>query len=204
MRTLILVWMWVALLPIASAAGEYNSQLSPGDPAPDWKDLPGIDDKMHALADLKDREVLVVVFTCCSCPAAVDYEDRILAFAKRYVRARGKVGLVAINANTIPEDRLDKMKERAKEKGFTFPYLFDETQRVARKFGAEYTPEFFVLDKERKVVYMGALDDRDDPKLATRDFLEEGVQAALAGKKPKTAETLGRGCKIRYVKKKPK
>ena len=204
MRTLMLVCAAAALLPMASAAGEYNSQLSPGDPAPEWKDLPGIDDQKHSLGDLKDREVLVVVFTCCSCPAAVDYEDRILAFAKRHVRAGGKVGLVAINCNTIPEDRLPEMKARAKEKGFTFPFLFDETQRIARKFGAEYTPEFFVLDRERKVVYMGALDDRDNPKLATRDFLEEGVQAALAGKKPKTAETLGRGCKIRYENKKPK
>jgi peroxiredoxin len=204
MRAIILVCVSAILLPLVSAAGEFNSQLSPGDPAPDWKDLPATDDQKHSLADHKDREVLVVVFTCCSCPAAVDYENRILAFAKRHVRAGGKVGLVAINVNTIPEDRMPEMKARAKEKGFTFPYLFDETQKIARKFGAEYTPEFFVLDKERKVIYMGALDDRDNPKLATRDFLEEAVQAALAGKKPKTAETLGRGCKIRYVKKKGK
>lgn len=101
---------------------------------------------------------------------------------------------------------MPQMKARAKQKGFTFPYLYDESQKVARDFGAEYTPEFFVLDKARKVVYMGALDDRDDPKLATRDFLEEAVQAALAATKPKTQETLGRGCRIIYntEKKKPK
>jgi hypothetical protein len=92
------------------------------------------------------------------------------------------------------------MKERAKEKGFTFPYLYDETQKIARDFGASYTPEFFVLNKERKLIYKGAMDDRDDPAKVKVHFLEEAVEAALKGRMPATQETLGRGCRIRYLR----
>src|SRR5262245_54257942 len=109
-------WCVPALLAAASCAGagEYNDVLKPGDPAPGWQGLPGVDGKDHSLADLKDKEVVVVVFLCCSCPAVSDYEGRILAFVKRH--AAGKVALVGINVNTIPQDRLPKMKERAQQK----------------------------------------------------------------------------------------
>lgn len=199
MKKTIIVLLLSICMTFACQAGMYNRVLSPGDPAPSWKDLPGIDGKKHSLADLKSKEVVVVVFTCCSCPAAEDYEDRILAFAKKYTTApTSKIALVAINSNTIPEDRLPRMKERAEKKGFTFPYLYDETQHIARAFGATYTPEFFVLNKERKVVYMGAMDDRDDPAKVKMKFLEEAVGAAAKGQRPATQETLGRGCRIRY------
>jgi peroxiredoxin len=193
------------LLSLAAPAfaGKYNETLNLGDAAPAWKDLPGIDGKKHSLADLKDKDVVVVVFTCNSCPAAVDYEDRIMAFTKQYAGADKKVAVIAINVNVIEEDRLPKMQERAKERGFNFPYLFDETQQIARAYGARYTPEFFVLNKERKIAYMGAMDDRDDPKLVKSKFLELAVAATLKGDKPATGETLGRGCMIRYLKKKP-
>ena len=125
-------------------------------PAPAWIDLPGTDGKKHSLADLKDKPVVVVVFTCNSCPVGRTYEDRIIEFAKKHAAPDSKVALVAINVNTIEEDRLPKMQERAKEKGFPFLYLFDESQRIARDFGAMYTPEFFVIDKDRKIAYMGA------------------------------------------------
>lgn len=191
-------------LSAAGQAGTYNDVLSAGDQAPAWQDLPGIDGKKHSLADLKDKDVVVVVFTCTSCPIAEDYEDRIVAFAKKHTTAKdSKVALVAINVNTIPEDRLPAMKERAEKKGFTFPYLYDETQKIAKAFGAVYTPEFFVLNKERKVVYLGAMDDRNNPEQVKVNFLEPAVQAALAGKMPETKETLGRGCKIRFLRVKP-
>jgi len=185
----------------AAHAGKYNQTLNVGDAAPVWKDLPGIDGKKHSLADLKDKEVVVLVFTCNSCPAAVDYEERIIAFTRQFTGPGKRVALVAVNVNVIEEDRLPKMQERARERGFNFPYLFDESQQIARAYGARYTPEFFVLNKERKIVYMGAMDDRDDPKLVKRRFLEEAVEAALKGSKPATEETLGRGCLIRFVKK---
>ncbi len=176
-------------------AGKYNSTLNVGDSAPAWVNLPGVDGKKHSLADLKDSPIVVVVFTCNSCPVAESYEDRIIAFAKKYST---KVSVVAINVNKVPEDRLPKMKERAKEKGFEFPYLYDETQKIGKLFGAEYTPEFFVLDKDRKIVYMGAMDDHSPPAMSTKHFLEDAVDAVLKGQKPMTGETLARGCKVRY------
>src|SRR5260370_35716489 len=111
-----------------------------------------------------------------------------------------KVAVVGINANTIAEDRLDKMKERAKEREFPFPYLFDESQKIGKMYGAMYTPEFFVLNKARKVVYMGAMDDRTPPAEPKKLYLEDAVEAALAAEKPQVSETLARGCRIRYAK----
>jgi len=174
------------LLVLASicSAGGHNEVLKPGDPAPAWTGLPGVDGKAHSMADLADKEVVVVVFTCCSCPVAQDYEDRIAAFVLKHAGPNARTGLVAINVNATPEDSMAKMKERAKEKGFTYPFLFDESQKIAKFYGASHTPEFFVLNKERKVVYMGALDDRDNPKLAAKMFLEDAVTAALAGNTP--------------------
>ena len=199
MRPTILSVLITCLLTTTAVAGRYNDVLKPGDAAPNWQNLPGVDGHKHSLADLKNKEVVVLVFTCNSCPAAEDYEDRILAFAKKYTgSADSKVALVAINVNTIPEDRLPKMKERAKQKGFTFPYLYDESQKIARAYGALYTPEFFVLNRERKVVYMGALDDRDNPANVKAHFLDDAVEAALKGRTPATQETLARGCRIRY------
>lgn len=190
----------VILLASTSFAGEFNKKLKVGDPAPAWKELPGTDGKKHSLADLKDKDAVVVVFTCNSCPIAVDYEDRIIAFAKKHAAPDSKVALVAINVNTVPEDRLDKMKARAEKRKFNFPYLYDETQQIAKDFGATYTPEFFVLDKDRKVVYMGAMDDTSNEKAAKVNYLEPAVAAVLKGEKPAKGETLARGCLIRFKK----
>ncbi|MCS6852676.1 MAG: thioredoxin family protein [Gemmataceae bacterium] len=197
---LLLVASSLFLLIPVSWAGQYNKKLNIGDPAPAWTDLPGIDGRKHSLADLKDKDVVVVVFTCNSCPIAVDYEDRIIAFTREYAGPGSKVAVVAINVNTIEEDRLPKMQERAKEKGFNFPYLYDETQKIARDFGASYTPEFFVLDKARRVVYMGAMDDTSNPANVKVRYLEEAVKAVLKGERPQPAETLARGCAIRYAR----
>jgi peroxiredoxin len=185
----------------SAEAGRYNKVLNIGDPAPAWSDLPGVDGKEHSLADLKDKEVVVVVFTCNSCPVAEAYQDRIIAFDKKYCGPDNKVALVAINVNNIKEDRLAAMRERAKEKGFGFAYLHDPTQKIAKDFGAVYTPEFFVLDKQRKIAYMGALDDRNTESEAKENFVESAVAAALRGEKAKVTETLGRGCLIRYIRK---
>src|SRR5207237_7632030 len=93
-----------------------------------------------------------------------------------------KCGLVAINANKVKDDLLPAMEERAKSKGFNYPYLHDETQQVARSYGATFTPEFVVLNKDRKVVYLGAMDDSADGKKITKRHVEDAVEAALAGK----------------------
>jgi peroxiredoxin len=184
------------------SAGEFNKRLNVGDAAPEWKDLDGVDGKKHSLANLKGKDAVVVVFTCNSCPVAQDYEDRIIAFANKHTTADNKVALVAINVNTVPDDRMPKMKERAEKKQFPYPYLFDPTQEIAKAYGANYTPEFFVLNKERKVVYLGAMDDKNTASEAKLNYLEEALTAALAGKPLEKGETLARGCKIRWNREK--
>jgi peroxiredoxin len=192
----------VLAIAAPAVAGKFNKALSVGDTAPQWTDLAGTDGKKHSSADLKGKDAVVVVFTCNTCPVAEGYEDRIIEFAKKHAGPDAKVGLVAINVNTIPGDRLPAMTLRATKKKFPFPYLYDPTQEIARKFGANYTPEFFVLDKDWKVVYLGSMDDKSPPGDASVNYLEQAVQAALAGKPAATSETLARGCRIRFEAKK--
>jgi peroxiredoxin len=181
------------------AQGKFNQKLTIGQTAPAWSDLPGTDGAKHSLADLKDKDVVVMVITCNHCTIAVRYEDRILEFVKQF--ADKKVALVAINVNHRPADRLPKMQERAQKKGFTFPYLFDESQAVGLAYGATVTPEFFVLDRQRKLVYMGAMDDSTDPQMVTKNYLRDAVEAVLQGKAPPLAESKGRGCAVEYESK---
>ena len=183
-------------------AGKYNKVLSVGDAAPEWKDLEGTDGKKHALADLKASEFVVVVFTCNSCPIAVGYEVRLLEFAKTHAGEKSGVTIVAINVNTIKEDTLPEMKKRAEKKKFPFEYLYDPTQEIAKKFGATTTPEFFLLNKTRKVVYMGALDDKLDPAEAQTNHLVRAFGVARGNDFEIEAETLPRGCRIRFNRKK--
>lgn len=191
-------------ISLACRAGEYNPALSLGDAAPVWEKLPGTDDQEHSLTDLADKDVVIVVFTCNSCPVAVDYEDRIVAAARKHAGPDGRCGLVAINVNRIEEDRLPKMKERAAAKGFPFAYLYDDSQEIAKAYGATYTPEFFVLNKQRKVVYMGGMDDNSNPAEVKQNYLEPAIDAALRGATPAVGETVARGCTIRYQRRRGK
>jgi peroxiredoxin len=179
----------------AAHAGEFNETLSIGDAAPAWQDLPGTDGKSHGLADLPADKLVAVVFTCNSCPVAAGYEDRLIEFAQR--RAE-QVAVVAINVNKIPEDNLESMQQRATEKMFPFAYLFDASQQIARNYGAQTTPEVVLLDRDRKVVYMGAMDDSTDPSKVTVKYLDVAVDAVLDGNALETKETLPQGCRIRY------
>lgn len=178
-------------------SGEYNPVLSIGDKAPDWKKLPGVDGKKHSLNDLKKKDVVVLTYICNSCPYAVDYENRLIALAKKYSGKDSKVAFVAVNVNKVDEDLPPKMKEKAEAKGFKFPYLFDESQQIAKDYGAGFTPEFFVLNKDRKVVYMGAMDDSPNADNVSRRYVEEAITAAMAGKLPEVRETVPIGCRIR-------
>lgn len=191
----------VALLlvaPVVAGPGKYNKVLAPGDAAPEWKDLTGTDGKKHGLADLKDKDVVVLVFTCNTCPVAVDYEERLIAFAKEHP----KVTVVAVNSNTGKGESMDDMTKRAKKKEFSFAYLADPEGELATKYGAMFTPEFFVLDKDRKVVYTGSMDDKSPPGEPKAKHLEAAVTAVLAGKKVEVTETsAAAGCKIKLKKK---
>jgi peroxiredoxin len=191
-------WIGTRLLPGTVVAGQFNAVLSLGDRAPAWTDLPGTDGKQHSLADLASFPLVVVVFTCNSCPYAIDYEDRLVTLGKKYSAGDSQVAVVAINVNTIPADRMEAMKERAESKGFLFPYLFDETQEIARKFGAARTPECFLLDRDRRILYMGSIDDSSDPGKVTQRYLEDAIAQSLADGKIVTGETPPIGCRIRY------
>jgi len=195
----LLILVSLAVHPAASLqSGEYNPVLDIGDKAPEWKKLPGVDGKGLALSDLKKREVVVVVFTCNSCPYAMDYEERLIEFVKAHCGKDSGVSLVAVNVNKVEADLPAAMKKRAEEQKFNFPYLFDETQKIAKDYGAGVTPECFVLNRERKIVYMGAMDDSPDATKVKRRYVEEAVVAALAGKLPEVKETVPIGCRIRF------
>lgn len=197
---IILLVVGLTLIPAAVWAGKYNPKLSIGDEAPAWKDLPGTDGKRHSLADLKDKEVVVVVFTCNSCPYAVDVEERLVALHQQ-LEASGKGALVAVCSNVFADDTLEKIADRAKEQKFDFIYLHDdEKSSLANAFGARRTPEFFVLNKERKVVYMGAVDDSPDGKKVQHKYVADAIGAVIAGKTPEVLETPPVGCLIRFAK----
>lgn len=190
-----LLALWVSA-PLQ--AGKYNTVLSVGDKAPAWADLPGTDGQQHALADLAEKPVVVVAFTCLSCPIAADYEARIDQLAQKYGGESGQVAVVAICVNRVEADRLPALTAHAKEHELHFPFLYDESQQIAKDYGAIYTPQFFVLDGDRKITYMGALDDSTDPEKVTEHHLAAAIQATLAGRTPEVTETVPRGCTIRY------
>ncbi|WP_437188383.1 redoxin family protein [Planctomicrobium sp. SH668] len=198
-RFLAYLMIFALILAPHVMAGEYNDVLSIGDPAPQWKDLPGVDGIAHSLSDLAEKDVVVVVFTCVSCPTAADYEVRINELHKKYA-TEGKVGIVAICVNRVADDKLPALTARAQEKGLEFPYLYDESQKVARDFGAVFTPEFYVLNRERKVVYMGAMDDATDASKVTKHFVDAAIQSAINGTELQEKEVIARGCRVRYVK----
>lgn len=181
---------------VPALAGKFNAKLSVGDPAPAWADLPGVDGQRHGLADLSDARFVVLVFTCNHSPCAVAYEARLAALQRDYSAAG--VQLVAINVNRAAADGLPKMKERAAQAGFDFPYLYDESQQSARDYGATVTPEVFVLDGQRRVAYQGRIDDQMDERRVKRQYLRAALDALLAGEAPAAEETLPQGCAIQY------
>ncbi|MDZ4845919.1 MAG: thioredoxin family protein [Chitinophagales bacterium] len=173
-----------------------------GDYAADFK-LKNIDDKMVSLADYTEAIGFVVVFTCNHCPYAKLYEDRLVALDK--VSKKKGYPVIAINPNDAashPEDSFDNMKKRAKDKGFTFPYLVDETQEVAQAFGAAKTPHVYLLQKEEgklKVVYIGAIDDdTENTKKDKVKYVENAIDAVEKGEKPNPDFTKAVGCTIKW------
>lgn len=184
-------------VPEASNSDTPTAQsLGIGEPAPVWNDLIGIDDAQHGLADLSAAHAVAVIFTCNHCPVAVAYEDRLVQLANDY--ADRPFQLVAINVNNMEQDKLPAMKERAAEKGFQFPYLYDPSQKIGREYGATVTPHAFLLDADRKVAYMGAIDDSQNPEKVVQRYLRDAIDAVLGGTTPATPSTQQFGCSIRY------
>jgi peroxiredoxin len=170
------------------------ARLALGDPAPSF-DLPGVDGRKHALSDYHEQPV-AVVFSCCHCPYVVAWEDRLNAVARDYA---GRAGLVAINSNAgYLGDSFEDMERRSQEKGFVFPFLYDETQETARAYNAARTPEVFVFDASHRLVYQGAPDsDHQDPGQDAR-YLRDALDATMAGGEPDPSETPPVGCTIKW------
>ena len=170
-----------------------------GDVIEDFK-LKNIDDTMVSLSDYKEAKGFVIIFTCNQCPYSVVYEDRIIALDLKYKKLGYPV--IAINPNDPRASRGDgfeEMKVRASEKGFTFPYLFDEGQNVYPKFGATKTPHVYIVSKSgMNVEYIGAIDNSSrKPEAVTEKYVEDAVDALLEGKKLVKTKTRAIGCSIK-------
>lgn len=180
----------LAILAVAFAGVSAAAEIEIGKTGPDFK-ATGIDGKEYSLASVKGAKATVLCFTCNICPVSVAYENRFIEFTKSY-EAKG-VKFIAINCNS--SENLQAMKQRAEEKGFNFPYAYDDSGNSARAYGARVTPHLFVLDGAGKVAYVGAFDDNQgSPK---KHYAADAVDAVLAGKTPETTNTKAVGCGIR-------
>ena len=162
-------------------------------------DLPGVDGQNHSLDSYADADALVLVQSCNHCPYVQAWEGRLSAIANDYA-GRG-VRVVAVNSNDAgshPDDSFDEMQKRSREQDFTFDYLYDEPQAVARALGAERTPEVFVYDGDRRLRYHGAIDDNRDETGVSQQYLRDALDAVLAGQDPPLAETPPVGCTVKW------
>lgn len=187
----------VALSAFSSVGSGYKI----GDIATDFQ-LKNIDDSMVSLSDYKDAKGFIVIFTCNTCPYAVSYEDRIVALDKKYAsQGYPVIAIMPNNTDIQPKDNMDAMKRRAAQKGFKFPYLIDQDQKISPQYGATKTPEVYVLQKTSKgneVKYIGAIDDNyQDANAVKSKYVENAVDALLSGQEIKETETRAIGCSIK-------
>jgi peroxiredoxin len=209
-----------AALWVPAATGVAGPLLTPegltktldiGASAPDF-DLPGVDGKRHSLKDYADARILMIVFTANHCKTAQAYDERIMQIVKDY--SDKGVAVVAIGANDpqalclselVYSDRgdsFDEMKIRAQERGFNFPYLYDgDTQTTARAYGPVSTPHVFIFDQERKLRYVGRVDNSENPSAVTRQDARAALDALLAGKPVPVEKTKTFGCSIKWSEK---
>lgn len=202
MKTLRMFYMALVGLVLLSAASEPVEGYKVGDYARDFS-LRDVSGKTVSMAQYKDAKGFIVIFTCNSCPYAKMYEDRIIALDKKY--ASKGYPVLAINPNDAaqqPEDSFENMQKRAKEKNYTFPYLYDESQEITAAYGATRTPQVYLLKKDRsgnKVEYIGAIDNNHkDAAKADQKYTEDAIEQLMAGKKPKTSSTKAIGCTIKW------
>jgi peroxiredoxin len=193
--TLIALAVFFAGAPVGSGYGV-------GDSVGDFK-LKNVDGNMVSLSDFGSSRGVILIFDCNTCPYSKAYSERIIGLNKKYAATGYPV--VAVNANdpeSSPGDSYDQMVAVARQKGYNFPYLVDESQRVAKAFGATNTPHVFVLRKDGsqfKVAYIGAIDNNPrDAATADKKYVEEAVDALLKGQTPETTKTKAVGCGIKW------
>ncbi len=161
--------------------------------------LPGAGGREHSLDEYADAAAVAVVWSCNHCPYVQAWEGRMKAIQRDYAE-RG-FRLVAINSNDArshPGDSFEEMKLRAEAQGFNFDYLYDEDQAVAQAYGPSRTPEVFLFDAERRLVYHGAIDDSRDEQAVSENYLRDALEALLDGREPRVAETPPVGCSIKW------
>jgi len=200
MRKTLLSLAAVALFAAPSFAAD---KVAIGDKAPSFDGVPAVVNGSEAsltLSDIKE-DVVVVVFLANHCPAVQANEDRIVDLVNSFKGKSVKlVGISCSGAPSVkPQDDIPAIKSRAKEKGFNYDYAYDEAGTIGKAYGAKVTPEFFVLDKERKVRYHGALDDSvmNETKVS-KNYVKSAVDALLSGKDVEQSETKATGCGISY------
>lgn len=198
MRILPKLLLFVSVILATAFTSSPSTPYKIGDKATDFK-LKSVDGKTYSMSDYKSAKGFIVVFTCNHCPFAKKYEDRINELAKNY-KSKGYI-LLAINPNdpaVEPADSFELMQKRAKEKGFVFPYLFDQGQKIFPQYGATKTPHAFLLDKNRVVRYIGAIDDNVDSATDVKEkYLENAIAALESGKTPSPEVTKAIGCSIK-------
>ena len=175
--------------------------LSIGSKIPEFNSI-GIDGKTYSLESFKDNKGIIIIFSCNHCPYVQAYEGRIKAIQTDY-KDKG-ITIVAINSNddvNYPDDSFENMKKRAAEQNFNFIYLRDEDQSVARNFDATHTPEIFLFDEDRKLVYTGKIDDNwQEPEKVVNHYLRNALNEMLEGIEISVPETHSIGCTIKWKK----
>jgi peroxiredoxin len=174
--------------------------LNIGDKAPSTTvKMKNVDGSEVSIADVAGKEGTLIIFSCNHCPFVKAWQDRIASIGNA-AKSKG-VGVIVINSNdptSYPEDSFTEMQARAKQLGFTFPYVVDATSDVARAFDATRTPEAFLFGKDGKLVYHGAIDDSQKADQVAKHFLQDAIDAATAGKDVPVKETKFVGCSIKY------
>jgi peroxiredoxin len=200
MRKFALSLAVLALVASPAFAGKYNTAISVGDKAPDISGIPAIENgeqKSLTLSDIKE-DVVVVVFLANHCPVVGQYEDRVIDFTKDYKEKGVKV--VGVAVSLMDGDKIPGIKAYMSEKKSNYIYGYDESQAIGKAYGASRTPQFFVLDKERKIRYTGAMDDNPREDKVTKTYLRDAVDAVLKGEKVAVEETNAVGCGVSYKK----
>lgn len=177
-------------------AEEESAPLAIGQPAPRWENLPGVDGKNHSLDELKDKKAILVVFFANHCPDCQDYLHRILELARDVEKK--EVAVVLISVSRMEEDGIEEMKKMAGKGSFPCQYLKDESQKIGRAFGASATPEVFLFDGDRRLVYHGALDDHWNPTKVKRNHARLAIEEIVTGRKVSVPTTEPKGCFIEY------
>lgn len=166
--------------------------LNIGDKAGDFS-LANIDDKMVSLESYENTKGYIVIFTCNNCPYAKAYQGRIAELQENY--AKNGFPVIAINTSDPKEDII----ARAKEMDYSFPYLYDKTQEVSRSYGATKTPHVFVLNADKTVAYIGAIDNNyKDASKASKHYVKDAIESLLAGEEIEVKETKAIGCSIKW------